>query len=82
MGLKDDTKQDFESADKNTWESLQTGCLMRIADATESMAKEYNRLIADNQYLSRTRRNLADENKRVRRSNSALRGVITKMKRK
>jgi len=82
MGLKDDSKIDFASSDDNTWDSLNTGCLMRIADATESMAKEYNRLIADNKWLSRTRTNTMAENQRLRRSNSALRGVITKMKRK
>lgn len=61
-------------------EDIRTGCLLRIADATEAMAKEHNRLLRDNEYLSRRHRELLAENQRMARRIASLRGVITRSK--
>jgi hypothetical protein len=82
--FKEESRKNWTSGadDKPTREQLQLGCLQRIADATEAMANEYNRLLSENKWLSKSRKNYATENEKLVRSNSALRGVITKMKNK
>ena len=68
------------SRDHTTNDDIKVGCLQRIADATEVMAKEYNRLLQDNKWL-RQRAESADAcSKRLARSNAALRGQITRLK--
>ena len=70
------TKQDG----KLTLEQINTGALLRIADATEAMAKEYNRLIGENEYLQKRHRNQLAELERLRNQNRGLRGAITRLK--
>lgn len=56
------------------------GCLQRIATATEAMAQNWQPLVAERDWL---KRKLDDERERIkclRRSNAALRGTITRMK--
>lgn len=62
--------------------ALKIGCLQRIADATELMARSYANLIAER---DRYRRLLDARNEtceRLERRCSALRGAITRLKRK
>lgn len=62
-------------------EQLQVGALMRIADATENMAQRHTELISQRDYWEREARDLRKECARLRRSNSALRGVVKRLKR-
>ena len=70
------------ACDKPDREAITLNCLQRIADATEAMAKRHTEIIeerdghkADSDYY----RQVADiQSRRI----SALRGVITKLKRK
>lgn len=62
-------------------ERLQLGAILRIADATEAMAKNWRQLVAERDEAVASRdRALAREDKLDRRV-AALRGVITRMKR-
>jgi hypothetical protein len=62
-------------------EDIQLGCLLRIADASEAMAKEHTKLIRDRECYERLYRIQLQITQRLERTNAALRGVITKMKR-
>lgn len=63
-----------------TREDIQLGAVLRIADATEAMAKNY---VALQNECDMMRRWFDEERKwrqRLERSNAALRGQITKLK--
>ena len=62
-------------------EDIQLGCLLRIADATEAMAKRHTELISQRDYFERLARDRADTIETLRRQRAALRGSITRMKR-
>ncbi len=59
---------------------LNTGYMMRIADATEAMAKNYLKLQADLDMYTRLHQEKSASVSRLEKSNAALRGVITKLK--
>lgn len=65
-----------------TIEQINSGCLLRIADATEAMAANYVRLQSEVDYLKRRRDQLERDNNRLCRQVSSLRGVITRLKKK
>lgn len=64
-----------------TLEQINTGCLLRIADAVELMAKRHKELIDSNEYLQRRHREMNAEIERLKRQRAALRGAITRLKR-
>lgn len=78
----------FKEESKKEWytnlpinnNDLQTGCLMRIADATEKMASNYVRMENDLKW----HRDRAEEREaiitRLTRSNNALRGHLNRIK--
>lgn len=61
-------------------DQLQFGALQRIADATETMAENYNKLLRDVKYYKERAEQNHNSCQRLIRSNAALRGVITKLK--
>jgi hypothetical protein len=63
-------------------EHLQLGCLQRIADATELMAKRYADLIGEKERAESSRDYWRKEAERMGRRVTALRGQITKLKKK
>jgi len=63
-----------------TREQLVFGCLLRIADAQEQMAKPFVSLLSEAERLRRWHREGNESIQRLVRSNAALRGVITKLK--
>lgn len=65
---------------KPTHEHLTLGCLQRIADASELMAKRHTELIAAKEKVERECNYWRIEAERMTRSNNALRGQITKLK--
>lgn len=64
-----------------TCEQLQLACLQRIASATEAMAKSHVQLVADWEWMKRRKEAAEATTKGLHRSNAALRGVISRMKR-
>lgn len=73
----DETNQKTASYDQ-----IQTGCIQRIADATEIMASNYVELQLKVERLEVSRDMFRDLYHKSERRNAALRGVITKMKKK
>lgn len=63
-------------------ESIKLGCLQRIADATEMMAKNHTTLQEDKERYERWYNASAKRCLKLERSAAYLRGVITKMKKK
>ncbi len=75
------SKQKFNcNSDAPTDVELQTGCLQRIANATELMASNYVKLQKDYDYMKESRDKYRDMSERRDRTISALKGVITKLK--
>ena len=67
--------------DKMTRDDLQFGALLRIADASEQMAKNIVRLQRERDEYEAMYKRSVESNIKTARSNAALRGVIKKMKR-
>lgn len=65
-----------------TIEQINCGALLRIADASEAMAREYNRLISENQHLKSRVLSRNAEIERLLKQRSALRGVVTRLKKR
>lgn len=61
-------------------ERTKLGCLMRIADAVEGMSGSYAAIISDRDMYKERSERYFERTQRIERSNAALRGVITKMK--
>lgn len=78
---KDESRKLWRSSmEKPSTDQIQLGCLQRIADATELMAKNHDQLVADRDRYQRWYDQQRERSLRLERSNAALRGVITKMK--
>jgi hypothetical protein len=70
------------TSEKATLDEIKTGCLQRIASSTELMVRNYRMLLNDCEIYQQM---LDDEQRRreiAERRIRALRGVITKMKRR
>lgn len=69
-------------ASKLTLEEIQAGAILRIADATEAMAKNHVQLQAEVDRLNRWYDQARKRSAKLERSNVALRGHITRLKKK
>jgi hypothetical protein len=80
--MRDNSRLNIKSSDSGpvNLEDVKIGCLQRIADATEAMAKNYQHLINDRDFYKRRYEEEKALGERMARRISALRGVITKMK--
>jgi len=81
--------QDYRTESKKLWRSqkdlpeddqLKLGCLQRIADATEAMSTYHVKLAESRDTWERIARDRAATICRLEKSNAALRGQITKLK--
>jgi len=75
ISFKEASKINWQAVDANEngypgHERVQLGCLMRIADATEAMAKNYNSLLQEIEW----------KEQKLLKSNRSLKGRITKLK--
>lgn len=66
--------------DKVTLEQINTGAILRIADATEAMAKNHVQLQTERDRLQRWYEQERERAAKLERSNAALRGQITRLK--
>lgn len=80
MNLTDASKKPWNASDQPTLEHIQCGSLQRIAAAAELMAKRHTELIEQRDYFQRIATERAEVIADRDRTISALRGVITKMK--
>ena len=79
MGLRDESKKTFTTTHCPTLNEINTGSLQRIADASELMAKDRQRLVGERDRYKRWGEAVSEERERMTRSNAALRGQITKL---
>lgn len=79
--LKNLSRVDFD-ADDSSLESINTSCLMRIADAVELMAKNYLQMQSDLDYLRKRNRHQQDQIQGRDNTIRTLRGHVTRLKRK
>ena len=63
-----------------TLEQVQTGAILRIADATEKMAVNHAQLLRDLDYYKGAYKSHQNQIDALSRSNAALKGQITKLK--
>lgn len=63
-----------------TIEQIQTGCLLRIADASELMARNYLQLQSDLNMYKRWHKEEVDKNSKLQRQVNAYRGIVKKLK--
>jgi hypothetical protein len=80
--MRELSKQSFISSKGNTIEAINCGSLQRIADATELMSKNYVQLQKGKEYYQKAYCEKRDQNERLYRQISAMKGVITKLKNK
>ena len=78
MNQRDASRQNFTS--DNSVEDINSGCLQRIADATEKMAQNYTSLQNDRDFYKRCWEETSRTRDKLYRRISALKGVITRMK--
>lgn len=80
--------QSYKEASRILWmptgeivrEDINTGCLQRIADALEAMAKPYTNLLERAAWLEKERTQLYGRVKTLLRSRTALRACLRKAK--
>lgn len=63
-----------------TLEEINTGAILRIADATEKMASNYTEMESNLEYFKDKCRRDAAKRASLERSNSSLKGHITRLK--
>lgn len=80
--IKESRKSWHRKVGQPTADDLRLGCLQRIADATEAMAKNHDDLVRQRDNARADRDFWRRECERERRSAIALRGVVTRLKRK
>jgi hypothetical protein len=83
-GYRERSRADWgrDENDILTVEQINCGAILRIADATELMAKEHQKLVDDRNRYKRWYEQEQKWRNRAEASARSLRGVITKMKRK
>ena len=80
---KDEARKNWGCDDRTPdKDELKLGALLRIADATEVMAHEYQKLINDRDLYKRWYNEARGSRDRLERSNAALRGQITKLRKR
>lgn len=78
--FKQESKKDWYTSVSITNDDLQTGALMRIADATELMASNYLKLQNDYKYMKEDRDRYRDWYHKEQKKSAALKGHITRLK--
>jgi hypothetical protein len=81
---KEESRKDWGTEQINSLdkEQITLGAILRIADATEALAENHNSLIRDNNYLTDRVKELRDAKYAVQRSNTALKGHVTRLRKR
>lgn len=84
VSLKDSSKKNWTIDDLHSGkhENIELGCFMRIADATETMAKCYTNLTSENNALRDRVLYWQAEAERLKKVNRSLRNQLTRAKNK
>jgi hypothetical protein len=71
-----------QTPDQYSNDNINTGCLQRIADATEKMAYNYTQMQKDLEWYKNAYKQSGQSYAKLEKRNAALKGVITKLKKK
>lgn len=74
--------RDLEEGRSLTIEQINCGAVLRIADATEAMARRYTALLDENERLKRSVQRLSDGRESLIRSRAGCRSVITRLQKR
>lgn len=77
---RSDWNTELDNASDLPVEYIQTGCLMRIAEATELMAQNYRQLMEDRDQYKRWYEQKKVEIERLQNEARTLRGVVTRFR--
>lgn len=77
--LRADSRKNYTG--NGTTDHLNAGSLQRIADATERIAANYSEILEARDKFKRWYEEERDRRRKIERSNAALRGAITRLKR-
>lgn len=80
--IKNLTRTQWNLTGNPTTEQLQLSCMMRIADATEAMAKPFVNLLNEVRLYKETNERLRTENQRLRNKIAGHKAAFTKLKNK
>lgn len=83
--------RDYREASRTNWgserageglnlEQINTGCLLRIADAVELVSRNYSDLLSQVELYKRRNREQREDIERLVKSNNALRGHFKRLK--
>jgi hypothetical protein len=78
--FKEESKQNWNG--QRTYETINAGSFQRIADSLERIEKPYLDLIRRNEYLENRNKDLRKAIESCKRSNTSLKGWITRLKNK
>ena len=83
LEFKEGSKKSFIAHDNQSnlnMDQINTGCMQRIADATELMAKSNASLVWERDYFKRRAMDAEASLSTMTRSRNALKGVVKRMK--
>jgi len=80
--LKDVSRAEWETTVVVGYDQISAGCLQRIADATELMAKNHGALIDERDRYKRWYEEERARNSALQRRINSYRGTVTRLKRK
>lgn len=83
-GYRDESRANWgqEGDTPLTLDQIKVGALLRIADATEKMAQQHTRLIADRDRFELLWKAAVKRAAELERSNTALKGHVTRLRNK
>jgi uncharacterized protein YlxW (UPF0749 family) len=76
------TNWTVDEKDKRREGNIMLGAVLRIADATEAMAKNYNALLSENEFLNKKNNKLEVEIKDLKNALKAQKSAKTRFKNK
>jgi len=83
LDLREASKRGWTSStDTPTTTDLQIGALMRIADASETMALRYQELIDNREHWRQEFFRIANQNVILRHQIAGLKGVLTRLRKR
>jgi hypothetical protein len=78
---RDESRRNWNGSNEvPTHDQVKLGCMQRIADACELIAKDHDKLVRERDMYMRWQRESREEVVQLTRQRNALRGVITKLK--
>lgn len=84
QAYREESKKNWGTSEDGglTDDQIRTGAILRIADALEVMAENHDKLVRDRDWLRERLKEEEWRGKTMRRANAALRGHVSRLKKK